>query len=139
MINALLLIAIGFSGGLTTGCGFVAFLTVLGIIPRLVQMSKTPEYIRAYEWSVIAGGVAGTWMGLHYVHLSLPMLLLIPIGLASGIFVGMMAAALTEVLNVMPILSKRVGFHHQILILLMALVLGKAFGSLFHWSYFSLK
>ncbi len=40
-------------------------------------------------------------------------------------FVGMLAAALTEVLNVLPILAKRIGFGSKIIILLMAIVFGK--------------
>lgn len=45
-------------------------------------------------------------------------------------------AALTEVLNVLPILAKRVGVEGKIIVLLVALVLGKVIGSLFHWIYF---
>ena len=48
----------------------------------------------------------------------------------------MMAAALTEVLNVWPILAKRIGVDDKIVILIMAIVFGKIFGSLFHWIYF---
>jgi stage V sporulation protein AB len=56
--------------------------------------------------------------------------------LADGIFNGMLAAALTEVLNVFPVLSKRIGIQEKIIYLLMALVLGKIAGSLFQWIYF---
>jgi stage V sporulation protein AB len=48
----------------------------------------------------------------------------------------MLAAALTEVLNVFPVLSKRIGIQEKIIYLLMALVLGKIAGSLFQWIYF---
>lgn len=136
MIKDIVSIIIGFSGGLAVGSGFVAFLTVLGIIPRLAQLTKTQKYIRGYEWSVVIGAVFATWAGLRNSHFILPSFILVPIGLASGIFVGMLAAALTEVLNVLPILSKRIGINEQILVLLMAIVLGKMFGSLFHWSFF---
>lgn len=136
MVESILLVVIGLSGGLAVGSGFVAFLTVLGIIPRLTQLSKTHGFIRWYEWSVVLGAVGGTWASLRPIHLSLPVALLIPIGLAAGIFVGMLAAALTEVLNVLPILSKRIGINEQIIALLMAIVLGKICGSLFHWSFF---
>ncbi|MFC7391501.1 stage V sporulation protein AB [Scopulibacillus cellulosilyticus] len=136
MIKDVVLIIIGFSSGLAVGCGFVAFLTVLGIIPRLTQLTKTLHFIREYEWSIVFGTLFGTWFGLRDIHLTLISLILIPIGFASGIFVGMLAAALTEVLNVLPILSKRIGINEKILILLMALVLGKVFGSLFHWTIF---
>lgn len=53
-----------------------------------------------------------------------------------GTFIGMLAAALTEVLNVLPILAKRVRVEEKIIVLLVALVLGKVIGSLFHWIYF---
>jgi len=136
VMDDVLLIIVGFSGGLAVGCGFVAFLTVLGIIPRLTQLTKTYDAIRKYEWSVILGVLASTWFGLRYSSFSLPGFLLIPIGLAAGMFVGMLAAALTEVLNVFPILAKRLGINEKILLLMMALVLGKVLGSFFHWTFF---
>ncbi|MFT4413247.1 stage V sporulation protein AB [Fredinandcohnia humi] len=135
-IKVLLIIFIGLSSGLAVGAGFVAFLTVLGIIPRLTQLTKTMKYIYLYEWSVVLGAIAGGWftLNLHVFHLW--EYLLLPIGLASGIFVGMLAAALTEVLNVFPILAKRIGIDKKIVILMMAFVLGKIAGSLFQWIYF---
>lgn len=126
----------GLAGGLAVGAGFVAFLTVLGVIPRLMQLTKTARFIRFYEWSVILGALAGTWFSLWENQLFVSKLWLIPIGLASGIFIGMLAAALTEVLNVLPILAKRIGLDNKIIILLMAIVFGKICGSLFHWIYF---
>ena len=129
-------IFVGFAGGVATGAGLVAFLTVLGVIPRLTQLSKTLKKIHHYEGAVITGVMAGTWFGLQEIHFALPAFLLIPIGLADGIFNGMLAAALTEVLNVLPILAKRIGIQEKIIYLLMALVLGKVAGSLFHWIYF---
>lgn len=136
IINILVVIFIGLAGGLSVGTGFVAFLTVLGVIPRLTQLSKTMKMIHWYEWSVVLGALAGVLVSLEDVVLYLTPFLLIPMGLAVGIFVGMIAAALTEVLNVLPILAKRVGVDGKITNLLMAIVLGKIFGSLFHWIYF---
>ncbi|HEU5140931.1 MAG TPA: stage V sporulation protein AB [Bacillales bacterium] len=136
-IKAAILIIVSFADGVIVGSGFVAFLIVLGIIPRLMQLTKTQSFVRAYEWSVISGALIGGWFGLRGVGLNLSVLWLIPIGLACGIFIGMLAAALTEVLNVLPILAKRIGIGEtKIIILLMALVLGKIVGSIFHWTYF---
>ncbi|OEH93587.1 stage V sporulation protein AB [Bacillus solimangrovi] len=135
-IEILFIMFIGLAGGLAVGSGFVAFLAVLGIIPRLTQLTKTMKFIRAYEWSVVAGACAGGWFGLRGMNFHLSSLLLIPIGLGCGVFIGMLAAALTEVLNVLPILAKRIGIDGQIVILLMAIVFGKIFGSLFQWIYF---
>ena len=60
----------------------------------------------------------------------------IPIGFAGGTFVGLLAAGLTEVLNVFPILAKRVRIEDRIVYLIMAIVLGKITGSLFQWLFF---
>ena len=58
-INVVCVIFIGLAGGLAVGSGFVAFLTVLGIIPRLTQLSKTMKMIRYYEWAVVLGAICG--------------------------------------------------------------------------------
>jgi stage V sporulation protein AB len=136
IVNSLILIIIGLSGGLVVGSGFVAFLAVLGIIPRLTQLTKTYQFIHVYEWAIILGTVITGWISLRDTLLFQSELWLIPIGLFSGMFIGMLAAALTEVLNVFPILAKRIGLGDQIVILLMAIVFGKIIGSLFHWIYF---
>ncbi|PLT28273.1 stage V sporulation protein AB [Peribacillus deserti] len=136
IIKILFAMVTGLAGGLAVGSGFVAFLTVLGIVPRLTQLTKTIHRIRHYEWAVVLGAVLGGWVSLADTIFFLPSILLIPIGLASGIFNGMLAAALTEVLNVMPLLSKRIGVQEKIVVLMMALVLGKVIGSLFQWIFF---
>ncbi|WP_456274170.1 stage V sporulation protein AB [Bacillus sp. AK031] len=135
-INILLLCFVGLAGGLAVGSGLVAFLTVLGIIPRLTQLTKTMKMIHFYEWAVVAGAVIGSIFSLNEFALFFSPYILIPMGLLSGTFVGMLAAALTEVLNVLPILTKRIGINDRIITLLMAIVLGKVLGSLFHWLYF---
>lgn len=113
----------------------MAFLAVLGIIPRLVQLTKSVHYVKAYEWAVIAGALTGSWFSLRDTVLSISSFWIIPLGLLCGVFVGMLSAALTEVLNVLPVLAKRIGVDGKIIVLLMALVLGKVLGSLFHWMY----
>ncbi len=135
-IKILSVMLIGLGGGLAVGAGFVAVLTVFGILPRLMQISKTHARIRSYEISIILGVLFSSWYGLRDMTITSSPWLLVPIGLASGTFIGMLAAALTEVLNVLPILMKRVGFKEQVLILLMAILFGKVFGSLFHWIFF---
>ncbi|MCJ8006727.1 stage V sporulation protein AB [Lederbergia wuyishanensis] len=139
LIETIVVILIGLAGGLAVGSGFVAFLTVLGIIPRLTQLSKTDKMIQSYEWAVILGAVCSGWVDLRdqSLHINFSLLMII-IGLFCGLFIGMLAAALTEVLNVIPILSKRIGLEKQLITLLMAIVLGKIFGSLFQWLYFNI-
>ncbi len=136
IVHNMLLAFLGLAGGLSVGVGYVAFITVLGVIPRMMQMTKTFSKIRGYEWAVILGVLAGTMASLHPIRLFISEVWLLPIGLLSGMFIGMLAAALTEVLNVFPIIAKRMGVHEHILVLIMAIVLGKIAGSLFQWLYF---
>ena len=136
IVNSFILIIIGLAGGLVVGSGYVAFISVLGIIPRLTQLTKTYKYIQVYELAIILGTVISGWMSLRDTILFQSEYWLIPIGLFCGVFIGMLAAALTEVLNVFPILAKRIGFGDKIVMLLMAIVFGKIIGSLFHWMYF---
>lgn len=135
-IKVIAVMFIGFAGGLAVGSGFVAFLTVLGIIPRLTQLSKTMKMIRHYEWSVVLGALTGVAGSLRDPILGLSPYFMLPLGLVGGVFVGMLAAGLTEALNVFPVLAKRLGIDGKIIILIMAIVLGKIAGSIFQWVYF---
>lgn len=136
ILEWLALIFIGLAGGLAVGSGFVAFITVLDIVPRLAQMSKTEEKIHSYEYALIAGAVVSTWADFLDWNGDFSGWASALLGLFAGVFVGLLAAALTEVLNVLPILAKRMQMHHAVLHLLMAMVFGKVVGSLFQWIIF---
>ncbi|QDP40518.1 stage V sporulation protein AB [Radiobacillus deserti] len=129
-------ILIGFASGLIVGTGFVGFLTVLGIIPRLVQLSKTHNYMKIIELSVIFGALFGVYLAFTDIHFQASKPVIVIWGSLHGIFIGMLAAALTEVLNVFPLLAKRIGMEIHILWFLMAIVFGKIFGSIFQWVLF---
>ncbi|MFC3038976.1 stage V sporulation protein AB [Virgibacillus xinjiangensis] len=128
--------AIGLAGGFAVGAGYVAFLTVLGVIPRLVQLTKSERYITVFTACVIAGSLFGTYLSFTNITWEQPVILLIIWGICHGVFNGMLAAGLTEALNVFPILSRRIRMERQLLWLLMAIVFGKIAGSLFQWLYF---
>lgn len=127
---------IGLSIGLATGAGFVALLTLLNIIPRLIQLSATNRYLKVYIGAVILGTLFGTYLSFSNVIWPLTNVFLILWGILHGIFNGLLAAALAEVLNVFPILFRRINVDHYRLTLFMAIVFGKIFGSLFQWLVF---
>lgn len=124
---------IGLAGGLAVGSGMVAFLVVLDIIPRLAQVSRSYDRIHWYEGAVVAGSLFWTFADFYNFRLSGTLLLPVLVGFLAGCFIGLLAAALTEVINVLPILAKRLGMSRYTLWLLMAMVFGKVFGSLFEW------
>ncbi len=129
-------IFVGFAGGIAVGSALVALLTVLDFLSRLAQFAKT----RKYGWmevALISGAVSWSIIDFQHWHLHLPHWMSSFWGLLGGIFVGLLAAALTEVLNVLPILAKRIKMNNLIQYFLLAMILGKVMGSLFHWLIFT--
>ncbi|WP_348632588.1 stage V sporulation protein AB [Paenibacillus sp. PvR098] len=133
ILDVLLLSLIGVGGGLVVGSGMVAFLVVLDVIPRLAQVTRSYNHIRWYETAVIIGSLFFTLTDFfEWTYFLFPMAAAL-FGLFAGGFVGMLAAALTEVINVLPILAKRIGMESFMIWLLMAMIFGKVIGSLMDW------
>ncbi|OXM88124.1 stage V sporulation protein AB [Paenibacillus rigui] len=127
---------LGLAGGIAVGSGMVAFLVVLDIIPRLAQISRTYHLIRWYEGAVIGGSLFFTCTDFFDWSFSFFPMAAAFFGLFAGCFVGMLAGALTEVINVLPILAKRIGMGSYMIWLLMAMIFGKVLGSLLDWLHF---
>lgn len=136
LVLDLLMLFIGLAYGVAVGIGFVAFITVLDILPRLTQLTKSNKHLRAYEFAVILGVVSFTLFDFRGWILHMSNYWAIPLGLFMGLFIGLLAAAITEVVNVIPILAKRLNMQSVLTTLLMAMVLGKIIGSLFQWFVF---
>ncbi len=118
---------------MVVGGAFVAILTVLGVIPRLIQISRTIRLVHVYGGTIILGTLFGTYLSFTQITWEQPVLILLFWGAIHGVFNGMLAAALVEILNVFPLLSKRLGLEKYMVILLFAIVLGKISGSMFQW------
>lgn len=119
--------------GIAVGGGVIALIIVLDIIPRLSQLTSTYHRVHWYEGALISGSFIGTLADFWHWSVPLGPVVSTIIGLMCGIFIGMLAAALTEVLNVLPILAKRLRLTGYLFGLLMAMVAGKVAGSLFDW------
>lgn len=69
-----------------------------------------------------------------FIRYRLPSVPLLPVlALCTGIFVGVLAMALTEVLNVIPILLRRTRLTKGLPWLILAFALGKVCGSLVYF------
>lgn len=134
LLHHLLLAFIAVAGGLAVGSGLVSLLIVFDLVPRLAQLARGYRQAHIYESALLCGALWFTladfldWQSPFELRWLLPL-----VGLFCGLFVGMLAAALTEVLNVLPILAKRLRLSRFIYALVWALVLGKIIGSLFDW------
>ncbi|WP_051531037.1 stage V sporulation protein AB [Clostridiisalibacter paucivorans] len=130
-----LIIVTGLAGGLATGTAVASFITLLDIVPRLSQLTNSYQYISFYEKIITMGVVVTTILSFLGLNINISKLVIVPIGLLSGVFIGLIAAALAEVVNVLPILKRRLKLSVYLKYTIIAIALGKTFGSLFYWIF----
>ncbi|OPJ56724.1 stage V sporulation protein AB [Alkalithermobacter paradoxus] len=133
------LMLIGFSEGVVVGSGVVALLTLLDIIPRLCQITGTYHYISLYQIILISATFCGSMFSLMNYSLGLGVYFLIFSGLTYGIFVGMLASALAEAVDVIPIIERRLKIDGYIKYIILSLILGKSFGSILNWTILNMN
>ncbi len=133
MFEILLIILFGVSGGALVGTSGAAFITLLDIIPRLAQLTNSSRLIRFYQGILITSTVLITLLYFLGMSISIFKIMLIPFGFTLGVFVGLLASALAEVINVIPVLVRRLKIRKHVFIALFALSLGKVIGSLVYW------
>ena len=126
---------IGFSlaSGLLVSAGIFAFIGAIGIIPRMAWRTGTRRYVRFYEDVIVLGGIWGTTT--MFIDYRIPSWhwLILAVSFFEGMFVGVLAMALTEVLNVMPILMRRARLTKGLQWLILSFALGKVIGSLVYY------
>lgn len=142
IINSLLLIIIGFGGGVVIAGGVFAFIAIIGIVPRLAQKTATQKYIWVYEDAIVFGGIFGTLVMVSDFSILLGNIGAMIYGFFSGIFVGCLAVSLAEVLDVVPILTRRFNIKVGMAYFIVTLAIGKLVGSLVYYiipGFYSLK
>lgn len=132
IVKQLIAILIGFSSGVVVAGGIFAFIAIIGIVPRLAQRTMTIKYISVYEDAILLGGVFGVSTIFIDYYLPIGNFFVGIIGLAIGIFVGCLAVSLAEVLNVIPIFTRRIRLTKGLFYMIAALALGKLAGSLLY-------
>lgn len=136
----IILMIAGGSFGALVSAGVLTVLVSVGLIPRFAQKTKSADQIILYENAVVLGTIVGGILTVFSSYLRFPegagwcgIVLLIVYGLFGGMFEGCVALAIAEMLDSIPIFSRRVGFHQGIEAFVAAVALGKVAGSL---SYF---
>ena len=134
-IKQLFLASVGFSCGLAVAGGLFALIIALGLVAEFADQTHTAKYIFWYEDAVAAGGILGNVVSVYQ--------LMVPVGtlgagifcLFSGIFVGAWAMALTEIVNIVPIFTRRIDMRRGLALVIAVMALGRMAGSLIFYYY----
>ena len=127
--------------------GVFTVLIAVGLIPRFAGKTHTAEHVllyenmvilgtlfgglvSVYEWGDLVGRIVVQDWGVPYMAWRIAgSVFLLLYGFFAGIFVGSLAMAIAEMLDSIPIFSRRVGFRHGLGIVVLAMALGKMTGS----------
>lgn len=152
--NVFLLIC-GLSFGLLSSAGVFTVLASVGLIPRFAGKMHVAHKVFALEEAVIFGTIlgcivsvfqeyagVGDWVLVHQVFGRatenlwnwVAVCFLIVGGLLAGMFVGCLALSIAEMLDSVPIFSRRIGFRHGLGIAVSAVAFGKLVGSIFYFA-----
>lgn len=149
--RVLLLALASFSYGLISSAGVFTALAAVGLIPRFTGKTHTAKYTMKYENVVCLGAIVGCYfsvfgrygqLALYFQEsLKIPFRVWQPIGISlqliygvfSGAFVGCLALAIAEMLDSIPIFSRRTRFRHGVGLAVLGIALGKILGSLYYF------
>lgn len=131
----IILVVIGISGGGSVGVGAAAFFSKIGVVPRLATRTCTVKYIKLFEVMIMLGIIGGNILSIYkyQIHTGLGGVLIY--GLFSGIYVGCLIIALTEVFSAIPIMIRRIGIVTGIKWIVVVMALGKMTGSFIQYFF----
>lgn len=129
----LLMGLVGLSSGIGVAGGLFALIIALGIVSDFADKTHTAKYILLYEDVIALGGILGNIISVYQIILPLGQWGAGLYGLFSGIFVGAWAMALTEILNIIPIFSRRIDLRRGLTLVILSMVIGRTMGSLLYY------
>lgn len=146
---------LGISAGILVSTGVFTVLLAVGLVPRFAGKTHTAHKIFLYEEMVVLGTLTGDFFSVFtdYGHLGewvmekqlfsamtarlwniFSGVLVSLFGLFAGVFVGCLALAIAEMLDSIPILTRRIGYRHGLGIMVLSIALGKLAGSLIYFA-----
>lgn len=126
----ILLAVVGLSCGIAVAGGLFSFIIGLGVVSDFADRTHTGGNILLYEEMIALGGIFGNIMYVYQIHIPGAQVLIGPIGLCAGIFVGCWSMALAEILNIFPIFIRRVKLLRGIPYIILSMAIGKGIGAL---------
>lgn len=140
-LKGLFLSALGVSFGLLASAGVFTVLVAVGLVPRFAGKTHTGKKVLLYEEMVVLGTIFGGILSVFDPFLSFGKWIphwagntfIIAYGLFGGMFVGCLALAIAEMLDSIPIFTRRIGFRHGLGIVILCMAIGKLLGSLVYF------
>lgn len=130
----LFLIIFGLSAGIMVGAGVIALLILVGIIPRMAQITKTKSFISYYEKILVIGTLLGSLISIQNISISIGRIGVLILGLSYGIYIGFLSSGLAEILDYIPIVSRRLKIPTLYLkYIIISLLIGKVIGAIIGW------
>ena len=130
----LFLIIFGLSSGIMVGAGVISLLILVGIIPRMAQLSNTRSFINFYEQILVIGTFFFFLISIQNIGITVGKVGVLIFGLAYGIFIGFLSSGLAEILDYIPIISRRLKIPTIYLkYIIISLLIGKVIGSFIGW------
>lgn len=126
----ILLGLVGLSSGVALAGGIFAVVLSIGVINRLAGKTHTAKHILIYEDSILLGSVVGNVLSIFDCTIPAGLFGQLLFGTFSGIFTGCLAIALAEVLQVFPVLMRRLKIHRGLGLIVTSMAIGKTVGSL---------
>ena len=138
IINKVILGWVAFGAGFAVAGGFIAFISLIGIVTRLAGLTKTADAIPTYENSMALGLIFFNLVSLYqpdlqWLSYTAALSIINIVGLFTGIFAGCLAGALAEVVNIIPIFSRRIKLTNGIQLAVIAVALGKTLGAFYYF------
>ena len=128
----ILVIILAFASGVIISGAVFAFITIIGVVPRLAQKTRTEDKIKLYEEAIILGGIIGTSSMIFNFYLPIGKFFVALYAGCIGIFYGCLAVSLAEILNVVPILTRRGRIQTGLKYFITAVAIGKLIGAIIY-------
>ena len=150
MVARIVLLSVaGLCYGLLAAAGVFTVFVAVGLVPRFAGRTKTADHILLYEEMVIFGTMFGCVLSIFekycqfsaYLETVLPKMAVWLLGMAGqllfgmfgGIFIGCLALAIAEMLDSIPIFTRRISFKIGLTAAVFGMAFGKLAGSLYYF------
>lgn len=130
LVMLVLLIIVGISSGAVIASGLFSFIISLGIVSKFADRTRTGDKVLIYENAVALGGITGSFLFIFRVGMPFAYVFMPLIGLSAGIFVGCWAMSIAEVINIFPVLIRRIKLVEYVKYIVICIALGKGVGML---------